>query len=224
MLVQHGRLLGVLGRPRQTLDLFFCPALVEIDDPYDCHPLAETLQPEMDEFVWGDPTAPPDALWVRSRLPVVFGYRPLQIADARTYLLDAGFVAVLDAGGADPIAVPFACADNYCSECHLVMSRAEDAGVRSRIARYFWEMLEWAGGEGHDFRAEGLEWTYSWYPDDCDDGEELFTEVGRWRGLYYSDTTAWDGCLDPNYERPDWASGQWRCRWSRPRRLIRRCT
>ena len=53
---------------------------------------------------------------------------------------------------------------------------------------------------------------------------ELLTEVGRWRGLYYSDATAWDAYLDPNFERPDWSSGQWRCRWSTPRHRIRRCT
>jgi hypothetical protein len=224
MHVRHGRLLGVIGHPRQTEDLFFCPALVEIDDPRRCHPLADTLRPEMDEVVLGNPEHPPDALWVRSRLPVVFGYRPLQIADGRANLLDAGFVAVLDAGGAAPSAVPFACADEMCSECHLVMSRAEAAGVRGRVARCFWELLAAAGGDGQDFRAEGLEWVYAWHPDDCDGGEDLFTEVGRWRGRYYSDTTAWDRYLDPNSERPDWSAGQWRCRWSTPKCRVRRCT
>ena len=104
------------------------------------------------------------------------------------------------------------------------MSRTEEAGVRGRVARCFWELLAGVGGRGEDFRAEGLEWMYAWHPDDCDGGEELFTEVGRWHGLYYSDATAWDGYLDPNSERPDWSSGQWRCRWSRPIRRIRRCT
>src|SRR5262245_57262282 len=179
MLVRHGRLRGVIGRPRQKEDLFFCPALVEINEAHDCHPLADTFRPVMHEVVSSvNPDQPPDALWVRSRLPVVFGYRPLQIADARTYLLDAGFVAVLDAGGSAPVAVPFACADDYCCECHLVMSRAEDAGVRARVARCFWELLAEVGGDGEDFRAEGLEWMYSWHPDDCDGREELFTEVG----------------------------------------------
>src|SRR5262249_9034604 len=152
-----------------------------------------------------------------SRLPEVFGYRPLQIADARTFLLDAGFVAVLDAGGERPIALPFACADAYGCGGRLVMSRSGRAGVRARGARIFWGLLQAAGGDGQDFKAEGLWWAYSWDPDDCDDGEELFTEVGRWRGLYYSDTTAWDSILDPNSERPDWSAGQWQCRWSRPR-------
>src|SRR5262249_41213225 len=109
MLVRHGRLRGVVGRPRQTKGLFFCAALVEIDEPHDCHPLADTFRPVLHEFVWVDPYQPyrpPDALWVRSRLPVVFGYRPLRIADGRTYLLDAGFVAVLDVGRPAPMSVP----------------------------------------------------------------------------------------------------------------------
>jgi hypothetical protein len=223
MFVRHGRLRGVIGHPQRKEDLFFCPALVEIDAPHDCHPLADTFRPVMDAVVSVSPDQAPDALWVRSRLPVVFGYRPLQIADGRTYLLDAGFVAVLGADGSAPIAVPFACVDDYCCACHLVMSRFEETGVRERVARYFWELLAEFGGDGEDFRAEDLEWPYSWYPDDCE-GEELFTEVGRWRGLYYSDATAWDAYLDPNSERPDWSSGQWRCRWSRPIRRIRRCT
>ena len=63
------------------------------------------------------------------------------------------------------------------------MSRAEDPDVRARVARSFWDLLEAAGGDGEDFRAEGLEWTYSWHPDYCD-GEELFREVGRWHGRY----------------------------------------
>ena len=48
MLVRNGRLLGVMGHPRQTCELFFCPALVEIDDPRNCHPLADTLRPTID--------------------------------------------------------------------------------------------------------------------------------------------------------------------------------
>ncbi len=224
MFVRHGRMLGLVGRPRQKEDLFFCPALVEIDEPHDCHPLAETFRPVIHDFVMVDPYQPyqaPDALWVRSRLPVVFGYRPLQIADGRTYLLDAGFVAALGVGGPAPTAVPFACADDYCCGCRLVMSRAEDPEVRARVARCFWELLAEAGGDGEDFRAEGLEWTYP-YSLYAMEGEDLFTEVGRWRGLYYSEATAWDNLLDPNSDRPDWSDGQWRCRWSRPRRRRRK--
>ena len=155
---------------------------------------------------------------------MVFGYRPLQIADGRTYLLDHGFVAVLDAGGSCPTAIPFACADNYCEACHLVMPQSEEARLRARVAACFWELLSVAGEDGEDFRAEGLEWPYSWDPFDCDGGEELFTEVGRAGGRYYSNATAWDCYLDPNDERPDWSAEQWRCRWSKPIRRTRRCT
>jgi hypothetical protein len=221
MLVRNGRLLGVMGRPRQSWELFFCPALVEIDDPLDCHPLADTLRPTLD--VIGDFSSDqlPDGLWVRSRLPVVFGYLPLHIGDGRQNLLDHGFVAVLDAGGAAPTAIPFACADDCCSQCRLVISRSEERGLRVRIARCFWELLSVEGGDGQDFRAEGLEWTYFF---NYDDSEELFTEVGRAAGRYYSDTTAWDCYLDPNFGRPDWSPGQWQCQWSSPRRRTRRCT
>jgi hypothetical protein len=227
MLVRHGRLFGVLGHPRQHGDVIFCPALVEIDDPHGCHSLAETVRLKMDETVSAHPDDPPDALWVWSRLPVVFGYRPLQIADGREYLLNHGFVAVREA-----TVIPFACTDicdyfgdypdaEQCSHCHLLMSRAEDADERQRVARHFWKLLATAE-DGQDFRAEGLEWMYAWHPDDCDGGEELLTEVGRWRGRYYHTATAWDRYFDPDENRPDWDGGQWRCRWSRPVRRVRR--
>jgi hypothetical protein len=217
MLIRNGRLLGVIGRPCQMWELFFCPALVEIDDPNDCHPLRDSFRPTMD--VIGDfcSDQPPDGLWVRSRLPVVFGYLPLHIADGRENLLDHGFVAVLDAGNEAPSAIPFACADERGCQCRLVMSRSEAPDLRARVARCFWELLSMQGGNGQDFRAEGLEWTY--YFDD-DDSAELFTEVGRAAGRYYSNTTAWDCYLDPNSCRPDWSAGQWQCQWSRPIRRI----
>jgi hypothetical protein len=221
MLIRNGRLLGVMGNPRQTWELFFSPALVEIDDPHDCHPLADTLRPPMDVIGEFGADQVPDGLWVRSRLPVVFGYLPLHIADGRKDLLDHGFVAVLDAGSTAPTAIPFACADDCCSRCRLVMSRSEERALQARIAQCFWELLAVQGGQGQDFWAEGLEWTY--YFDD-EDSEELFTAVGRAAGRYYSDTTAWDCHLDPNLDRPDWSAGQWQCQWSRPVRRIRSCT
>jgi hypothetical protein len=224
MLIRYGSLLGVVGHPRQVLDLFFCPALIEIDDPQACHRLADYLRVEMDLACFLDTEQPPDALWVRSRLPVVFGYRPLQVADGRTFLLDHGFVAVLDAGGAHPTVIPFACTDNAAEECHLVMSRSEEGGLRARVAQCFWELLAVAGADGQDFRAEGLEWLHSWDPFACDEPEELLTEVGRAGGRYYSNATAWDCDLDPNYGRPDWSPGQWQCRWSRPIRRCRKCS
>jgi hypothetical protein len=236
MLVRHGRLFGVMGQPCQARELFFCPALVEIDDPADCHLLVEAFRPPMGilgGFCPEEPAAgywehenwhwifgpPPDGLWVRSRLPVVFGYRPLHLADGREHLLDHGFVAVLDAG-TEPTAVPFACATTHCSESRLVMSRSEEPAVRSRVARCFWELLSERGGDGQDFRAEDLELTYDY---DYDGSEELLTEVGRTAGRYYADTTAWDAGLDPNCGRPDYSAGQWQCQWSRRIRRIRRC-
>ena len=76
------------------------------------------------------------------------------------------------------------------------------------------------GGDGQDFRAEDLELTYYLDYDDC---VELFTEVGRAAGRYYTYTTEWDCHSDPNRERPDWSAGQWQYRWSRPIRRVRRC-
>jgi len=220
MLVRNGRLLGVMGHPCQMWELFFCPALVEIDAPHDCHPLADTVRPALDVIGEFCSDQPPDGLWVRSRLPVVFGYLPLHVGDGRPNLLDHGFVAVIDAG-TDPVAVPFACADDCCCACRLVMSQAEQPALRARVARCFWELLALQGGDGQDFRTEGLEWTYFF---NYDDSEELFTEVGRVSGRYYSDTTAWDCYLDPNFGRPDWSAGQWQFQRSRPVRRMRCCS
>lgn len=226
MHVRHGRFFEAIGRPCRSGELFICPAHVEIDDPHDCHPLSDTFRPQMDEVVaWDNPyEAQPasDALWVRSRLPVVFGYRPLHVTDGRTYLLDHGFVAVFDAVGPAPTAVPFACADDFCRNSHLVMSRSVSPVLRERIALGFWGLLAAEGGEGYDFRAEGLEWAYAYHIYDMD-GEELLTEVGRWQGRFYGHATEWDRDLDPNSGRPDWSDGQWRCRWSKPKRFVRRC-
>ncbi len=95
------------------------------------------------------------------------------------------------------MAVPFACADHSCNGCRLVMSRAEDPEMRKPVARCFWELPAEAGGDGEDFRAEGLEWTYPFSLYDME-GEDLFTEVSRGGGLYYARPRLRDNLLDPN--------------------------
>jgi hypothetical protein len=77
------------------------------------------------------------------------------------------------------------------------------------------------GGNGEDFRAEGLEWEYEI---DYGDYVEMYTEVGRLADRYYGDTTAEDCYLDPNFCRPDWSAGQWQVQWSRPIKHVKSCT
>src|SRR5262245_41369191 len=137
MEVRHGRLLGVVGSPRRVPGLALCPALVEVDPPHACYPLSDVFRPRMEVLGGFEYGGPPDALWVRARLPAVFGYCPLQVADGRPYLLDAGFVAVLDPD-VIPVAVPFACADDAELGCHLVVCGAVEAAAQDRIAAGFW--------------------------------------------------------------------------------------
>jgi hypothetical protein len=77
---------------------------------------------------------------VRGRLPGRFGYRPLQVAGGRPYLLDAGFVAVWEEGG-EVVGRPFAVTDEACGYTRLVISRREPAADRKRIAHDFWGLL-----------------------------------------------------------------------------------
>jgi hypothetical protein len=224
VIVRHGRLVGVIGQPCRAEDVTFCPALVEIKSPRRCHPLSRFHRPAMlafGEFEFPDEGDVPDALWVRGRLPGLFGYRPLQIAEGRPYLLDAGFVAAWEEAGGEPTACPFAVTDEVCGNAQLVMSRRESAEVRGRIARLFWGLLA-ARGVDQDFRAEGLEW-YAAFDAEGLDPVEVLWEVGRWRGTYYAECVAHDGRFDPDSGRPDRSLHRYRCRPSRPgRRTWRR--
>lgn len=224
MIVRHGRLLDVIGRPCRAEDVTFCPALVEIKSPRECHPLSRFHRPAMlafgaFEFLEDDDL--PNALWVRGRLPGLFGYRPLQIAEGRPYLLNAGFVAVWEEPAGEFVALPFAVTDDVCGYARLVFSRREPADVRRRIARQFWNLLA-ARGTDQDFRAEGLEWYAAFDPEGLD-VEEVMWEVGRWRGVYYAECVAHDGHYDPDFGRPDRSLHRYRCRPSQPVRRIRRC-
>lgn len=83
----------------------------------------------------------PDALWVRSRMPGLFGYRPLQIAEGRPYLLNAGFVAAWIDPDAGVVVYPFAITDEACGYTRLIFSMAMSAEIRESIARQFWRLL-----------------------------------------------------------------------------------
>lgn len=216
MRIRHGLLLDVLGHVRQLGPRYLCPALVEIVAPGRFHPPA------------GFVTMPPDilrlnqeTLWVRARLTPAFGFRPLQITDAREYLLEAGFVAVLGADTDSPEAVPFACSDRHSSQCPLTFSEREDAGSSADIAAAFWGLL--AATEPAPFRAEGLWWPVSLDPAESDGSVETYVEASFSDGVYDESSTEFDPWFDTDSERPNWNSGQWRCRWSRPVRRYRNC-
>jgi hypothetical protein len=217
--VRNGRLLGLLGQPCRAGDVTFRPALVEIDDPTDCHPLSEFHRPTMlafGDFELMDVTDVPDALWVRARLPGLFSYRPLQIAEGRPYLLNAGFVAAWVEPGAGIVACPFAVTDEACGYARLAVSAAEPAGIRESIAVGFWGLLA-ERGVAQDFRAEGLEW-YAAFDEGGLDPVEVLWEVGLSGGVYYAESVAHDHRFDPDFSRPDRSWHRYRCRPSQPRR------
>lgn len=224
MIMHHGRLLGVVGHACRADDVTFCPALVEITSPRAYCPLSAFHRPAMlafGEFEFLNEEDVPDALWVRGRLPGLFGYRPLQVAEGRPYLLNAGFVAVWEEGG-EPAARPFAVTDEVCGYSRLVLSRKESPAARKRIAHGFWGLLA-SRGVDQDFRAEGLEW-YAAFDEGGLDPVEVLWEVGRWRGVYYAECPAYDGRFDPDFCRPDRSLHRYRCRPSKPVRRARRRT
>ena len=194
----------------------FRPARVEIDAPTDGHPLAEFHRPKMlafGDFAFADETDRPDALWVRARLPGLFGYRPLQVADGRPYLLDAGFVAYWPVPEAGVAVCPFAVTDEACGYTRLVFSAAEAAAVQNAIARRFWHLLV-DRGVAANFRAEGLEWDTAFDKEGLESVEVLW-EVGRAGDVYYAESVAHDSRFDPDSARPDRSWHRYRCRPSR---------
>lgn len=223
LVTRHGRLLSVVGTPCRAGGVAICPALVEIDVPTPCHPLTDFHRPAFQAFgafEYPDEADLPDALWVRGRLPGLFGYRPLQVADGRLNLLDAGFVAVLPGSGG-LVACPFAVTDDSCGFTRLVVSSREHPAITLRVAAEFWGLLATRGID-EDFRAEGLAWDTA-FDSEGEWTEEVLGEVGRWRGTYYSESVAHDHHFDPDAGRPDYSMHRYRCRPSEPQGTVRHC-
>ena len=162
----------------------------------------------------------PDSLWVRGRLPGLFKYQPLEIADGRPYLLNAGFVAFRPESGRNVVR-PFAVTDECCGYSRLVLSGREAPSITSTVARQFWDLIAGRGID-QDFRVTGLEWAVA-LDENGEWTEEAFWEVGRWGGVYYAECVAHDNQYDPDAGRPDASWHRYRSSAPERRRRVRRC-
>ena len=80
-----------------------------------------------------------NAIWVRARLPMVFGFAPPTSKRAtRRQFLDVGFIAYLP--DQEPRFIPFVCTDIELN-AELRFNRSLDRNIRDRIAEAFWYLL-----------------------------------------------------------------------------------
>jgi hypothetical protein len=179
VLVEFGYLLDVVGWSRRRGGIHIVPALVEITDA--------KLQPEL--LLRDCPAKKPagskgnyqgDAVWVRARLPIVFGFAPERIVgDIRPYLLDVGFCAVLEDPRHGFQAIPFACRDSLLWSGLIFSHRGPNARTRRRIARAFWGILNGPPQGLSNFDATNVFWD----PDPGNVGCEW--RMGYFHGAFY---------------------------------------
>jgi hypothetical protein len=139
VVVRHGTLLNVYGRPAKLGGYTFLPADLQLDGrSFD---LEYRL---CDHFV---APAPPivripieqgfDAAWVRARLPSLFGFTP-ELAEVEKSLLYAGFVAVPEG---ESFCYPFISTDHYGRSALMFSDAGPGDAVKRSIADAFWDAL-----------------------------------------------------------------------------------
>lgn len=128
-----------LGKPAHAADFAFQPAVLELDK-------AGPIELSLHDFAGNPPPAilqlafekQYDAVWVRARLPRVFGFAPKFVEEEESALLDIGVLA--QPKGQDE-AIPLLCADHHGRAGLRFSSPGPDAETRRRIARAFWSLL-----------------------------------------------------------------------------------
>ena len=220
-----GLIYDIIGSPCTIDDVVFSPALIEVDDNLSSRfPFSEFFTPTMltfSDFYLYDEEKLLDALWVRARLPSLFGYRPIQIAEGRPQLLNAGFVAIFETADKKHEMIPFILTDSYCELCTIIISSNVSSGLRAKIANLFWKLIV-VRGQDEDFRSEGIMgWanTDNSYGGEC----EVFKEVGLHNGIYYSECLEYQYLYDPDFDRPDYSMHQYQIPNSQRKRFVRRC-
>jgi hypothetical protein len=137
-------LYAVSGTPRRSGRFLFVPVLLDLDGSSRGVPLAPAegtdcpavLRAVHDRLAYDVPENLFLSLWVRSRLPGVFGFAPAGAGNTRKIrLLDVGFVAV-----ADGTATPFVCLDGEC-EPLLEFDPGVPPADRRAIADALWDLF-----------------------------------------------------------------------------------
>ena len=176
------RLVNVVGTPVRWGDLLFVPVLFDTAerlDSEDNYALSAILGSRslVDLDVWYGSEVPPSyhGLWVRARIPVVFGFAPPLELDWRKQLLECPFLAILEhAGRAE--AHGFVCSDPEL-EPTLEFFRQTSPQLANRITEAFWGLLLAEPEAVASFRAEvRLEY---------DQGDTCRVEAGYWGGGYH---------------------------------------
>lgn len=170
VVVKHGWLWDVIGTPAAQDDLLFVPVLASLNDEGEGTPLERSQAPLQYHFshfldennlpdfveIEDEYYAWVDAIWVRGRIPAIFGFAPLtlQQEDERYSLLEQTFVACEPVDEQENwIAWPFTCADS-CLETGLRFSpEGPDEETCQRIASAFWNLFLSEPQTLHPFRA-----------------------------------------------------------------------
>ena len=174
-------LTNVIGRSARWGDLMFVPVLFETDERLDSddeHTLSAVLGSRnlVDLDVRYGDTNPPryQGLWVRARLPIVFGFAPAIELNHREQLMECPFFAIFDHHGRTE-AHGFVCSDPDL-EPTLEFFRQTGAELSARIAAAFWGLLLADTEAVASFQAEvSLEYDQSDY---------CRVEAGYWGGRY----------------------------------------
>lgn len=131
------------------------------------------------------------ALWIRARIPSVFGVRPIRHHPHDGCVVDFPIVAV-PRGGQPSSSVPFVCTESF-NECAFLFPQTVASHVRSRVVEDFWTALLTEPLECCEF----ADWIY-----DCEEGPSL---VGFDRRLGFDaiwcgdgDYVSWPSTYDPH--------------------------
>ena len=180
------RLVDVIGEPARQGEFLFVPVLFDntewmySSEEYALYAaVGERCLVEPD--VWYGDTDRPQflGLWVRARLPIVFGFAPPVEPGQDDRLLECPFLAVIDHGDRCEL-VAFVLSD-FGLNPELEFFRDTDSGVAARVAAAFWGLLLAEPDALASFRAELLM--------EYDQDGICRVQVGFWGGrfrVYYS--------------------------------------
>ncbi|MBD2302121.1 hypothetical protein [Nostoc sp. FACHB-190] len=156
--IKHGYLWRVLGRAAEYNRFVFVPVLGELYDGINIRPYRrpeETPTFPLTDYI--DNQLPKiinrcrhkcgkiaDAVWVRGRIPAIFGFTPLSLpfADYKYALLEQTFMACQQSSvNHDWVAYPFVCEDYDLSVGLRFIPDTSLTEVYQSIAKAFWELL-----------------------------------------------------------------------------------
>lgn len=140
----------VVGRPATSGGFTFVPALLWTADSWGVAASACPLEDYSTHYLplgkqqdGHNELEYSNALWVRARLPIVFGFAPPTCSrPIRTTFLNAGFVGITEVARDRVTAVPFVCTDDeFEFRTELRFGMNTDECTRLCIAAAFWELL-----------------------------------------------------------------------------------